>query len=125
MDYLNVQLTGLSGRPHPALASINSTQDVKKLRHHVKFLAGDFLTAEQESLNQPNLSPVCKLCLAPVESVQHVLVSCEATAEVRRRIYPELMNVVYKVQPSSDILDNPSPQDLTQFILDCSSINLI
>ena len=124
MNYFNVQLTGLSGRPHPALASVKSTQDVKKLRHHVKFLAGDFLTAEQESLNQPHLNPACKLCQAPVESVEHVLVSCQATAEVRRRIYPELMNVVSKVQPNSHILNNPSAPDLTQFILDCSSINL-
>ena len=29
MRYLNVQLSGLSGRPHPALLGIISTQDVK------------------------------------------------------------------------------------------------
>ena len=82
------------------------------------------MTAEQESLNKPHLNPACKLCLAPVESVEHVLVSCRATAEVRHRLFPELMNVVSKVQPSSHILNNPSTTDMTQFILDCSSINL-
>ena len=124
MRYLNVKLSGLSGRPHPALLCIFSTQDVKRLRDHMKFLAGDFLTAEREALDQPHLSPACKLCQAPVESVEHVLVSCRATAEVRQRIYPELMNVVSKVQPSSHILISPSNPDLTQFILDCTSINL-
>ena len=38
MTYLNVQLHGLSGRPHPALQHVYNTQDVKKLRLHLKFL---------------------------------------------------------------------------------------
>ena len=38
MKYLNVQLSGLTGAPHPALRNISTTQDVKKLRHHLKFL---------------------------------------------------------------------------------------
>ena len=35
MKYLNVQLSGLNGAPHPALRNITTTQDVKKLRHHL------------------------------------------------------------------------------------------
>ena len=44
MEFLNVQLTGLSGQPHPALHSIQTTQDSKRLRLHLKFLCGDLLT---------------------------------------------------------------------------------
>ena len=59
-----------------------------------------------------------------VESTTHVLVLCRSTSDVRERIFPELMNIVFQVQPNSRILDNPTPAVLTQFILDCTSINL-
>ena len=124
MCYLNVQLLGLSGHPHPALLDIFTTQDVRKLRLHIKFLAGDFLTAERVALDQPQLSPMCKLCGVSVETTSHVLVQCRPLSEVRERLLTELLNVVSQVQPSSDILNNPSQQDLTQFILDCTSPNL-
>ena len=124
MNYLNVQLSGLSGHPHPALLGSLTTQDVRKLRHHLKFLTGDFLTAERQALDQPNMNPSCKLCSAPVESLEHVLTSCQATSEVRERIYPQLVNVLAEVQPNSLILEEPHSSHLTQFILDCSSINL-
>ena len=51
MQYLNVQVQGLSGAPHPALLNVKSMQDVQKLCHHLKILAGDFLTAERLALN--------------------------------------------------------------------------
>ena len=126
MNYLNVQLSGLSGHPHPALLSSFTTHDVRKLRHHLKFLTGDVLTAERQALDQPHLNPACKLCPAPapVESLEHVLTSCRATSEIRDRIYPELLNVLAEVQPNSLILEEPHSPHLTQFILDCSSINL-
>ena len=124
MKYLNVELCGLSGRPNPALLNIITTQDAKKLRHHLKFLTGDYITAEMLALEQPNLNPACKLCHAPVESTEHVLVTCKATAEICRRLFPELVNAVAQVQPESQILQNPSASQLTQFILDCTSLNL-
>ena len=122
MCYLNVKLAGLSGAPHVALCNIKTTQDVRKLRYHLKFLTGDYLTAERISLDQ-GTSPKCKLCDAPVESLNHVLTSCLATAEICRRILPELLNVVSQVQPSSAILRSQTSH-LTQFILDCTSLNL-
>ena len=48
-----------------------------------------------------------------------------ATAEVRRRKYPDLMNIVSDVQPSSHILNNSSSSDLTYLKLNYSSINLV
>ena len=112
----------LSGAPHVALLNVKTPQDVRKLRYHLKFLVGDFLIAERMSLDQ-GTSPKCKLCDAPIESLDHVLSSCLATAEIRRRILPELLNVVVQVQPSSAILRSQSLH-LTQFILDCTSLNL-
>ena len=124
MKYLNVQLLGLSGRPHPALLDVVTTQDVKKLRAHIKFLAGDFFTAERSALDQPGTSSSCVLCRTPVESVAHIMVQCRAIADVHSRMLPELLNTVAQVQPTCQIHCNPTPDELTQFLLDCTSINL-
>ena len=67
----------------------------------------------------------CVLCLAPVESVQHLLTECRATASVRERLLPELLNLVVSIDPNSAVLDpDLSRQTLTQFILDPTSLNL-
>ena len=124
MLYLNVQLLGLNGRVHPALLNINTTQDSRKLRPHLKFLSGDFLSGEMLAADRPSLSPACKLCSAPVDSYDHILLACRATAETRERIFPELLNIVSQVQPRSILLQNHSHPQLTQFILDCTSPNL-
>ena len=125
MKYLNVQLSGLSGRPHPILHNISNTLDVKKLRVHLKFLTSDFLTNERLSLDRPGVSAACDLCHDPTDSIEHILTSCLSTSEVRSRLYPELVNTVAQVQPMSTILlYHPPPHILTQFILDCTSLNL-
>ena len=124
MKYLNVQVQGLSGTPHPALLNIHNMQEVNKLRHHIKFLSGDYLTAERLATDTGS-NPQCKLCLAPVESTVHVLTQCRATADIHGRLLPELLNTVLLVQPNCSILNTPLDlQYLTQFILDCTSLNL-
>ena len=124
MTLLNVELLGLSGRSHPALQNIFSTQGVRKLRAHLKFLSGDFFTAERAAKDQSGLNPSCTLCGAETESVTHIIAVCRALSGTRDRILPELMNTTARVQPLSRILEQPSPSELTQFILDCTSINL-
>ena len=92
---------------------------------HLKFLIFDILTNERKSIDQPSISPACDLCDAPLDSIDHVLSSFGATSDVRNRLFPELMNVVKQVQPMSQILQcHPPAPILTQFILDCSSLNL-
>ena len=125
MKYLNVELSGLSGRHHPILQNICTTQEAKKLRLHLKFLTCDFLTNERLSIDRPTLNPACDLCLASIDSIEHVLVSCRATSDIRSRLYPELCNAVAQVLPDCNILlYHPPPSILAQFILDCSSLNL-
>ena len=115
---------------HPVLQNILTTQDAKKLRHHLKFLTCDYLTANRLYMNNNNLDNSCKLCqmldeTTQVESIEHILVSCKATAEVRSRLRPGLLNTVAAVQPCSSLLMNDtSDSELTQFILDCTSPNL-
>ena len=124
MNYLNVQLQGLSGKPHPALLNISNTQDIPKLRQHLKMLTGDYLTAERLALDTGS-NPKCKLCLAPTENIDHILTKCRATADIKQRMLPELLNSVAIAQPDCIILNLPTQaQYLTQFILDCTSPNL-
>ena len=122
MRFLNVNLNGLSGRPHPALKNIQTTQDCKKLRLYLKFLTCDLIIDTDSS----TFSLACSLCTAVItDSTEHVLVSCQKLSEVRNRLFPELMNKLSQVQPMSGILSaNVPPLILTQFILDCSSPNL-
>ena len=125
MQYLNVQITGLSGAPHPALRNIFTSQDVKKLRHHLKFLTGDYLCNFRLALDQPNRNPACELCDAPEDTIEHILVVCRATHAVRERLLPDLLNIVSEVQPMCGILSNHAVAPiLTQFVIDCSSLNL-
>ena len=112
-----------------AWPNLHTTQDVKKLRIQLKFLTCDYLTNDRIALDRPGVSPLCDLCLDQGldsrDTIEHVLASCIATAEVRRRLYPELVNTVAQVQPMCSILlCNPPPSILTQFVLDCTSLNL-
>ena len=46
LQYLNVQLQGLSGRPHPVLLGISETREAVKVRAHVQLLSGDYPSYE-------------------------------------------------------------------------------
>ena len=61
LTYLNTQATGLSGRPHPVLTGILTTQDVVFSRVHVKILAGDYLCNYYLDKDR-GLGGQCRLC---------------------------------------------------------------
>ena len=75
-------LLGLSGKPHPALQGISETREAVKFRAHIQLLSGDFPSFEKLG-SWHNAEPHCRLCPAPVESTQHILTECKATADVR------------------------------------------
>ena len=64
MGYLNVSLSGLRGRHHPALANIITTYEVQKCRIHLKMLAGDFFTYEVKA-DQSGGSPTADAAPTP------------------------------------------------------------
>ena len=124
LQYLNVQLIGLSGRSHPILHHISETREAYKLRAHLQLVSGDFLSYELIG-KQRNSDPSCRLCPSPLESTQHILTECLATASVRERLLPELLNLISEVHPTNGLLDPHVPKStLTQFILDPTSFNL-
>ena len=124
LQFLNVQLIGLSGRSHPILHHISETREAYKLRAHLQLISGDFPSYELIG-KQRSSDPGCHLCPSPLESTQHILSECLATADVRRRLLPELQNLISEVHPTNGLLDPHVPRStLTQFILDPTSFNL-
>ena len=90
----------------------------------VDYLCFAYLAADR------GLDPSCRLCQsyphlpAPPEDLEHLLARCKSTMETRHRYLPEALNTVAKYFPTSKILTNTNTDILTQFLLDCSSLNL-
>ena len=122
MKYLNVSLHGLSGRHHPALSGLVTTQDVNKSRCVIKMLIEDYYTYQMKS-EQSGGSPNC--CLCPDEKPEDILTFCSSYSDIRIRILEEYSYLC--LQNSSDINFSELISDsktLCQFILDPSSFNL-
>ena len=130
MHFLNVQVTGLSGRGHPVLSGLLTTQEVFRSRVHIKMLAGDYPCSSYLATDRLQ-DASCQLCqslfpdyLSPAEDMVHLLARCRATADTRTRILPDLLNIVSKYFPGNTILEQPNQTHLTQLILDPTSLNL-
>ena len=125
MKYLNIKLIGLSGCCHPALRDVITTQQVTKMRPHIKMLCNDYYTYEQRAKYQGG-SPACRICSSDEpESLEHILTICNNYSDVRRRVISEMKNLLENI----DYIETYEPifsnnQNLTQFILDCTSANL-
>ena len=131
MKYLNVTLTGLGGRHHPALLNIITTIDVKKSRIHIKMLAGDYLTYVVRSKHSFG-GAHCHCCtsLSPTpppldEDLPHILASCAAYTDIRERFttqYNTLCDNARSPLYFQEICNNT--ESFCQFILDPGSFNL-
>ena len=126
MKYMNVSLSGLRGRHHPCLSNIVTTDEVKKLRPHIKFLTGDYLTYERkfEESNQGN--PICRICKIESESISHILATCSEYSVTREKILQEIQELCLLSRNSLNFEEiKNNPKSLTQFILDPTSFNLV
>ena len=129
LQFFNVQVTGLSGKLHPALSWVLTTRDVMIIRPHIKMLSGDYMCYEYLAHDR-GVSPHCRMCQhtthlqAPTENMVHLLTRCRATADTRVRLMPDILNLVSDLIPNNRLLTSPTHDQLTQFLLDCSSLNL-
>ena len=125
MSYLNIATKGLNGLPHPALFNIQTTSSVQKMRPHIKMLCGDYYTYQLKAKYQGG-SPHCRICPnQDIENVEHILNQCPEYVDVRQRIFSDIKNICD--QSCSSICFEElvaEPKTLTQFLLDCSSLNL-
>ena len=131
LEFLNVQVVGLSGRPHPVLHGIVTTQEVVKSRAHLRMLSGDY-PCQYYIGRDRNLDTACQLCKQIVppqhstesEDMTHLLTSCRATADTRSMVLPDLLNEIAKHFPNNPVLTPTGTHWLTQLILDPTSLNL-
>ena len=127
MEYLNVSLTGLRGRHHPAMSYIITRQEVQKCLIHLKMLAGDYLTYEVKS-NQSGGSPHCRCCSSSsteIENLYHILTTCDSYSDIRERIVTEYSNLCDQSKNGISIQHITKDKKIfCQFILDSSSFNL-
>ena len=102
------------------------------IRPHIKMLTGDYQCYAYISSDR-GADPSCILCKvlfpsqsAPPEDLVHLLTSCRATADTRNSYLPDLLNCIATYFPSNKLLDQYTldPDTMTQFLLDCSSLNL-
>ena len=128
--FLNVQVSGLAGRPHPALSGILTTRDVQRSRVHIKMLSGDYPCYSHLGYDQ-NQPTHCRLCLAvhpnkppPEENMVHLLAMCRGTSDIRSPFISNLLNTVSLYFPENELLVHTNHTHLTQFILDPTSLNL-
>ena len=127
MIYLNVSLTGLRGRHHPALSGLLTTKQVSQARIHLKMLAGDYFTYSVKS-KQSGGSPYCRSCTPPEqkeEDILHILAVCDKYSDIRDRMLPQFHALCMQAKSNVKFEEMRSQFDtLTQFILDPSSFNL-
>ena len=130
LSYLNTQAAGLSGRMHPLLTGILTTQDVIFSRIHIKMVSGDYNCYYYLDRDR-GIGAYCRLCSAltpelkpPDETMVHLLTRCRSTVDTRTRILPDLLNTVSQDLPDNDLLSHHNHDNLTQFILDPTSLNL-
>ena len=122
MKFLNVNLSSLRGQHHPCLSNIVTTNDVRKLRIHLKFLTGDYLTKAQQIKSS---NPECSFCKKGIETTEHIVASCAEYKDIRDRILSEMIEVCREskyLEYDSSWLQND--ETVAQFILDPTSLNL-
>ena len=125
MDYLHVELTGLRGRHHPAIVNIKTTEEVQKMRPHIKMLCGNLLTYGMKYEQTGQGSPRCRICEYKYESVSHILGSCPKFSEIRGKILTEFAEILQKSKNGLKLEDfSVCEKALTQLVLDPSSMNL-
>ena len=130
LGFLNIQATGLAGRVHPVLSGIMTTQEVMRSRVHVKMLAGDY-PCQAYLGNERSRDSACPLCQylypgsqAPDETMVHLITRCRATSDTRAAYFHVLMNTIASHFPQNQILSHPNSTQLTQLVLDPTSLNL-
>ena len=125
MKYFNVSCQGLRGKHHPCLGNVVTANEVKKLRIHLKFMTGDYLTCQTKYEHTNKGSPQCKICDKEYETVCHIIATCEAYAMFREHFKEQSFEICQAV-PGFRTLKTQlnQPEVFTQFVLDPSSLNL-
>ena len=125
MKYFNVNLFGLRGRHHPSLSNIITSEEVRKLRPHIKFLSGDYLTYQKKYNQSQQGSPLCRTCRLENESICHIIAICPSYESMRTRIFKEIAQISLLSRNKVDFETMlAEPETISQYVLDPTSFNL-
>ena len=126
MTFLNVNLSSLRGRHHPCLSDIVTPTEVKKLRLHLKFLTGDYLTFHAKAKHNKSNDSKCKLFPENDETIEHIIASCKLYSEIRERIWTQMMSVCLESDVHSELQKKGlnDARSKAQFLFDPTSFNL-
>ena len=111
-------------RPHPIWRTTGSNPyEVTKAIQQARFLSGRYRTESLASHWSDNPQGYCrsKSCVEVAETVEHILISCQAYEETRK-----VLTNLWMSTPDPNVLPlvvealNSGPNYLLQFILDCS-----
>ena len=124
MKYLNVSLSGLTGRHHPALSNLVTTRVVTLSRPHIKMLAGNYLIYKMKS-EQSGGSPLCKICSTDSdETISDVISTCQGLAVERERTLKQFEELCLSTKNLIRFENIKNNEDLLcQFIMDPTSLN--
>ena len=122
---MDMDMTGLRGKHHPAIANIKTTVEVAKMRPHIKMLCGNLLTYGMKFEPSGIGSPQCRLCDHQFESISHIVGSCPRFYDIRERIFIEIDQVLGNSANKLKISNFLESEDmLTQCVLDPTSMYL-
>ena len=118
-------MIGLRAKHHPAILNIVTPLEVQKMRPHIKMLCGNLLTYQTKFNQSGSGSPHCRLCDSKSETLCHIIASCIAYEETRKRIMNEMDQLLQTSESNLEISNFVQTEvNLTQFVLDPSSMNL-
>ena len=126
LKYFNTELHGLTGRCHPAIQNVMTSEDVKKMRPHIKFLTGNYLTSKILFEQSGKGSPLCNWCLSGQEQDYcHILTSCHIFECERNTFLSNLSLLCEQTQNNLSLTNFLTDKEiLTQLVLDPTSLNL-
>ena len=92
-----------TSKHHLCLGNVVTVNEVKKLRIHLKFTTGDYITCKTKFEHTNKGSPQCKICYKENYTVCHIISTCEAFAIIREHFKEQSFEICQAV-PGFSIL---------------------
>ena len=120
--YLNLNTVSLY-RPHHVWATVlPSSRDVTRALVKAKLLTGTYNLQAKRSKFKKNDSRFCPLCSESIETREHFIALCPTLHEIRTNYINQMKIVAQTTLPTVTFNSAFSTQNITQTILDPSSV---
>lgn len=117
LQYLNAE-DYVPGKKHWLIQHTREVRDITRLKTKLKLVTGSYiLQINRACFNQNQVDPTCMICHNDEETTEHFILSCKASAEVRKPMMDRL--VVFARNMIQTPIDS---ETLIQLILDSSKV---